>query len=104
VYAIFEDGGKQYKVSEGDRLLIELHDGVAPGQEITFDQVLLVGEGEDARVGQPFVSGARVTAAVVDQIRTPKVTGILFRRRKGLRKKYGHRQNMLHVEIKSISA
>lgn len=104
MYAIFEDGGKQYKVNEGDRLLIELHDGVAPGQEVTFEQVLMVGEGQDARIGQPFVSGAKVTAAVVDQIKTPKVTGIVFRRRKGLRKKHGHRQNMLRVEIKSISA
>lgn len=104
MYAIFEDGGKQYKVSEGDRLLIELHDGVAAGQEVAFEQVLMLGEGENARIGQPYVSGAKVTATVLDAIKTPKVTGIVFRRRKGLRKKRGHRQNMLHVQIKSISA
>ena len=62
MYAIFEDGGKQYKVSQGDNLLIELHDLPEGSADITFDKVLMVGEGESARIGTPWVAGASVTA------------------------------------------
>ena len=104
MYAIIEDGGKQYKVSEGDALLIELRD-LAEGQsEITFDKVLMLGEGENARVGTPWVDGATVTAKVVEALKTPKVVGVKFRRRKGYMKKFGHRQQMLKVAIEKINA
>lgn len=104
MYAIIEDGGKQYKISEGDALLIERRD-LAEGQtEITFDKVLMVGAGDEARIGQPHVAGATVTARVEQELKTPKVVGILFRRRKGLKKKWGHRQRMLKVRIDKIHA
>jgi large subunit ribosomal protein L21 len=104
VYAIFEDGGKQYKVSTGDKLLIELKELPEAQAEITFDKVLMVGEGADARIGTPWVPGATVTAKVLEQIKTPKVRGAKFRRRKGYTKQWGHRQSMLHVEIAAINA
>lgn len=102
MYAVFEDGGKQYKVSEGDMLLVERRDVPEGQSEIRFDRVLLVGEGEKARVGTPLVAGASVSARVVDELKTAKVTGIKFNRRKGYRKKWGHRQRMLRVEISRI--
>jgi large subunit ribosomal protein L21 len=104
VYAIFEDGGKQYKVSTGDKVLIELKDQPQEQAEITFDKVLLVGDGTDARVGTPWVEGATVTAKVLEQLKTPKVRGVKFRRRKGYVKHWGHRQGMLKVEIAAINA
>jgi large subunit ribosomal protein L21 len=103
VYAIFEDGGKQYKVSEGDALLIERRD-LAEGQaEIVFDQVLMLGEGAEARIGVPVVSGATVTAKVQTELKMPKVIGIKKYRRKGYVKKWGHRQKMLRVTITGIN-
>lgn len=103
MYAIFQDGGKQYKVSEGDQLLVELRD-LADGQsELKFEQVLMVGEGDSAKVGQPFLIGASVTATLVEAFKLPKVIGIKFARRKGHKKKFGHRQPMLRVQIAKIS-
>lgn len=103
MYAIFEDGGKQYKVSSGDTLLVELRDLPEDQKEITFDKVMMLGEGADARVGTPWVEGATVTARLVDEIKTPKVHGITFRRRKGLARRWGHRQRMLRVKIEKIT-
>lgn len=103
MYAIFEDGGRQYKVSEGDVLLIDLRDGDEQPKEIKFDKVLLVGEGASAKIGAPWVAGASVTASVAQQMKMPKVTGIKFNRRKGYKKKWGHRQPMLKVTISKIS-
>jgi large subunit ribosomal protein L21 len=103
VYAIFEDGGKQYKVTEGDKLLIELQDVAEDQNEITFDKVLMLGEGADARIGTPWVEGATVTAKLVDAIKMPKIDGVKFRRRKGSMTRWGHRQKMLQVEISAIN-
>ena len=104
MYAIVEDGGKQYKVSEGDTLLLERRDLDEGQKQITLDQVLMVGEGADAKIGAPTVAGASVTAAVVDELKTPKITGIKFKRRKGYMRKFGHRQQMLKVHIDKINA
>jgi large subunit ribosomal protein L21 len=104
VYAIFEDGGKQYKVSEGDTLLIERQDLEEGQTEITFNRVLMVGEGEQARIGTPWVEGASVTAKVTEELKTAKVVGIKLKRRKGYMKKFGHRQRMLKVAIDKITA
>ncbi|MBN2446465.1 MAG: 50S ribosomal protein L21 [Phycisphaerae bacterium] len=103
MYAIFEDGGKQYKVSQGDALLIETRELTGDQKEITFDQVLMVGEGADAKIGTPWVEGATVKAKIVRELKTPKVVGFKFRRRKGLRTKWGHRQQMIRVEISDIA-
>lgn len=102
MYAIFEDGGKQYKVSEGDVLLIERRDR-QPGQtQITFDRVLMVGAGAQVRIGAPWVEGASVTATVTQELKAPKVVGVKFRRRKGYMRKFGHRQPLLRVAIDKI--
>jgi large subunit ribosomal protein L21 len=104
VYAIFEDGGKQYKVSEGDALLIERRDLEEGQAEVVFDRVLMVGEGESARIGTPWVDGATVTARVVTETKLPKIDGVKFKRRKGYLKRWGHRQKALHVEISTINS
>jgi large subunit ribosomal protein L21 len=103
VYAIFEDGGKQYKVSEGDTLLIERRDLEEGQTEITFNKVLMVGEGKEAHIGTPWVKGASVTAKVTEELKTPKVVGVKLKRRKGYMRKFGHRQRMLKVAIDKIS-
>ncbi len=103
VYAIFEDGGKQYKVAEGDALLIELQELEEGQAEVTFDKVLMVGEGADAKIGTPWVEGASVTAKVTEELKTPKVMGVKFKRRKGYMKRFGHRQKMLKVAIEKIN-
>lgn len=103
MYAIFEDGGKQYKVSAGDALLVERRELADGAKQVTFDKVLMLGEGEKARIGAPFLNGASVTADVVEELKTPKVVGVKFSRRKGYKKKWGHRQQMLKVKIASIN-
>ncbi len=102
MYAIFEDGGKQYKVSTGDMLLIELKERPEGQTDVTFDKVLMVGEGADAHIGTPWVAGATVSAKVIEELKTDKVRGVKFARRKGLYKRWGHRQRMLKVEIGAI--
>lgn len=103
MYAIFEDGGKQYKVSEGDKLLIERRELAESQPEITFDKVLMVGVGEDATIGTPWVEGATVTAKVIEELKMPKVHGVKLRRRKASMTRWGHRQKMLKVEIGKIT-
>ncbi|MCK5768868.1 50S ribosomal protein L21 [Algiphilus sp.] len=102
MYAIIKTGGKQYRVSKGDALRVETLDA-AVGDTIDFDQVLMVGEGEDARVGAPLVDGARVTAEVLEHGRGNKVHIIKFRRRKHHMKRQGHRQNYTAVRITDIA-
>ncbi len=104
MYAIFEDGGKQYKVSQGDALLIERRDLPEGTTELTFDKVLMVGQGTEARVGTPWLGNASVQARIVTELKMPKVIGIKHARRKGYVKKFGHRQTMLRVEITGIRA
>ncbi len=104
MYAIFEDGGKQYKVSTGDRVLVELRERPDGATDLTFDKVLMVGEGPAARIGQPWVDGVTVSGKVLEEHKTPKVHGIKHRRRKGYVKRWGHRQKLLHVEITAVNA
>jgi large subunit ribosomal protein L21 len=102
VYAIIEDGGRQYKVSQGDKIYVDLRE-LPEGQEtIEFGNVLALGEGENARIGQPFVDGAKVVARVGSEVKAAKVISIHFRRRKNYRKKIGHRQRHLAVTISEI--
>ncbi|WP_294948366.1 50S ribosomal protein L21 [Sulfurivirga sp.] len=104
MYAVIKTGGKQYKVREGDVLRIESIDA-AEGDKVKFDEVLLVGEGADIKVGTPVVEGASVEATVKGHGRGKKVTIIKFRRRKNRsRLKKGHRQNYTEIEITGISA
>lgn len=101
-YAIFKTGGKQYRAKEGDRLAVEKLDAQV-GDQVTFDQVLCLGEGESAQVGAPVVAGAKVVAEVVEQFRDKKVVAFKFKKRKGFHKTKGHRRPMTRVTIKSIS-
>jgi large subunit ribosomal protein L21 len=103
MYAVIKTGGKQYRVSEGDRLRVESLD-VEAGSEISFDQVMLVGAGDSVKVGTPLVAGAVVKAVVEDHGRGDKVIIIKFRRRKHHRKQAGHRQWFTEVKITGISA
>ena len=102
MYAVIRTGGKQYRVSEGDTLRIETLDAGA-GDAIEFDQVLMVGEGPDVRIGNPLVEGGKVTARVKSHGRAKKVEIIKFRRRKHHMKRMGHRQNFTEVEITGIT-
>lgn len=104
MYAVIKTGGKQYKVREGQVLKVESL-GANEGDAVEFDQVMMVGEGADVKVGTPLVEGAKVSATVKSNGRGAKVTIIKFRRRKNRsRSKQGHRQNYTEVVIGKISA
>ena len=103
MYAVIKTGGKQYRVAEGDKLRVESLNA-AEGDSIELDSVLLVGEGDDVKIGTPMVENAKVTATVVTHGRADKVEIIKFRRRKHHRKQMGHRQNYTLLEITGISA
>lgn len=102
MYAIFEDGGRQYKVSAGDKVYVDRRDLPEGQNTIEFEQVLAVGDGAEAKIGQPFVEGAKVVAQVQGEIKGQKIDVIKFRRRKGYRRKIGHRQKHLEVTIREI--
>jgi len=102
VYAIIEDGGRQYKVSAGDKIYVDLRELTEDQDTIEFDQVLALGEGPDTRIGQPYIDGAKVVAKVDGQVKGPKVIGIRYRRRKNIHKKMGHRQKHIQVTISDI--
>ena len=101
MYAVVKTGGKQYKVAAGEKLKIEQIPADV-GAQVTLDQVLMVGEGESVRVGQPTVAGASVVATVVAQGRGEKVKIFKMRRRKHYQKHQGHRQNFTELKIDSI--
>jgi large subunit ribosomal protein L21 len=103
MYAVFVSGGKQHRVAEGDIVRLELLEAEA-GQAIEFDQVLLVSNGEDVKIGAPLVQGGKVKAEVVTHGRGDKIRIIKFRRRKHFRKQAGHRQYFTEVKITGISA
>ena len=102
MYAVIESGGKQHRVEEGEVLKLEKLD-VATGDKVDFDKVLMVGEGESATIGTPYVEGSKVTAEVLNHGRGDKVKIIKFNRRKHHRKQMGHRQWYTEVKITGIS-
>jgi large subunit ribosomal protein L21 len=103
MYAVLETGSKQYRVTAGDTLEIERL-AVEAGQSFTFDRVLLVNNEGKVSVGAPTVSGATVTADVVEHKRGIKTVAFKMKRRKGYHKKTGHRQELTVVKIKEIIA
>lgn len=103
MYAVFVSGGKQHRVEEGETLKLEKIE-VATGEAVDFDQVLLVADGDDIKIGAPVVEGAKVSAEVVSHGRGEKVTIIKFRRRKHSMKRQGHRQWYTEVKITGIKA
>lgn len=104
MYAIIEDSGQQFRVSEGEILDVDLRELPADATEVEFDRVLLISDDDDIKVGTPLVDGAKVTAVVVDPMaKGTKVYSYYWRRRKGSRRKTGHRQKYLRVKITTIS-
>ncbi len=99
MYAIFKDSGRQFKVKEGDVILIDSTE-LPEGDEIQFDRVLFV----DGKIGLPFVDGARVTGVVRGKEMGPKIYVQKFKRRKKYRRRTGHRQRYTKIEIKTIEA
>jgi large subunit ribosomal protein L21 len=101
MYAVIKTGGKQYRVVAGQSIKVESI-VAEPGSEITFEQVLAVGEGAEIRLGTPRIDGATVRATVLAHGRHPKVTIFKMRRRKHFQKHGGHRQNFTEVRIDAV--
>lgn len=102
MYAVIKSGGKQHRVEEGEVLRLEKIE-VATGETVNFEEVLMVGSGEDVKIGAPLVDGASVSAEVVNHGRADKVSIIKFRRRKHSMKRQGHRQWYTEVKITGIN-
>jgi large subunit ribosomal protein L21 len=100
-YAIIRTGGRQFRVAEGDTIDVDLLD-VEPGKTATFGDVLLFADGKDVSHGNPVVSGAKVTAEVLEQRKDKKVVAFKYRRRKGYHRTVGHRRKLTRVKIKTI--
>lgn len=103
MYAVIRTGGKQYRVSEGSVLKVEKLDAEA-GESIDLDKVLMVSDGDDVKVGQPYLTGGKVTATIKSHGRGKKVKIIKFRRRKHHMKRQGHRQSYTELEVTGINA
>ncbi len=101
MYAVIESGGKQHRVEEGEVLKLEKLE-VATGEAIEFDRVLMVGAGENVKIGAPLVEGGKVTAEVISQGRHEKIRIVKFNRRKHYRNETGHRQWFTEVKITGI--
>lgn len=102
MYAVIQTGGKQYRVSEGLKLKVEKLDATE-GDSIELDKVLMVANGDDVKIGTPYVDGGKVTATVTSHGRGKKVKIIKFRRRKHHMKRQGHRQSYTELEITNIA-
>ncbi len=103
MYAVMTTGGKQYRVEAGSELIIEQL-GAETGASITFDRVLLVGDGDAVTVGTPTVDGASVSATVLGESLGPKLIIFKFKQKATYRRKNGHRQHMIRVRIDEINA
>lgn len=103
MYAVIQTGGKQYKVGPGEELSVEKLDGNV-GDEVYFDKVLLVSEEDKVKVGRPVLENTKVIAKITKQARGPKIVIFKYKRRKGYRKKQGHRQNFTGLRVIEIKA
>ncbi len=101
-YAIIKTGGRQYRVAEGETIDVDLLE-VEAGKTATFGYVLMYADGNKLTHGDPLISGAKVTAEVVEQRKDKKVIAFKFKRRKGYHRTVGHRRKLTRVKIKSIS-
>lgn len=102
MYAVFETGGKQFRAEPGARLRVPSLKA-EPGETVTFDRVLLAGDGEDVSVGAPVVDGATVTAEVLHHGKDKKIIVFKRKRRKNYRKKQGHRQKFTEIRVDAVS-
>ena len=102
MYAVIKTGGKQYRVQQGDVIFVEKIDSQA-NDAVTFEEVLLVGDGEQTKIGAPVVAGAKVEGKVLSQVKAKKVVVYKYKAKKNERKKQGHRQPYTKVEITAIN-
>lgn len=102
MYAIICTGGKQYKAQIGDLLRVEKIEGNI-GDSVSFDKVLLFSDGENVKVGTPNVDNVAVKGKIVDQTKSKKIIVFKYKRRKGYRRKQGHRQDISMVRVESIA-
>jgi large subunit ribosomal protein L21 len=104
-YAVIEHGGKQYRVTPGDVLVVERTvPDLSVGDSLVFDRVMMVSQGKDVRFGQPLVDGAVVKSQVVAPIRGEKIIVFKKKRRKGYKRTQGHRQDYYRVRVEAIEA
>jgi large subunit ribosomal protein L21 len=105
MYAVLSSGGKQYRVEAGTTLMLERLDGEpgVAGAQVTFDRVLLIGDGEDVTIGTPTVAGASVSATVLGEAMGPKLVIFKFKQKVKYRRRTGHRQHMTRVRIDAIN-
>ncbi len=103
MYAIVEIGGQQFKIQKDQKLFVNLLDNEA-GNDLEFDRVLLLADGENIQVGTPVVEGAKVKAKVLEHVKADKVLVFKKKRRKGYQKMNGHRQPLTHIQIEEITA
>lgn len=103
MYAIVDINGKQYRVEEGRYISVDLLDQ-EPGSSIKLDQVLLLNDGSETKIGKPTIAGATVTATVRDHFKESKIIVFKMKRKKGYRRKQGHRQAYTRINIDKITA
>ena len=102
MYAVIQTGGKQYRVQQGDVIFVEKIDAQAD-EAVTFEEVLLVNDGEATKIGKPVVEGAKVEGKVLAQVKAKKIVVYKYKAKKNERKKQGHRQPYTKVEITAIN-
>jgi large subunit ribosomal protein L21 len=102
MYAVLSSGGKQYRVEAGSTLTLERLEG-EPGAKVTFDRVLLIGDGDDVTIGTPTVAGASVSGTVLGEALGPKLVIFKFKQKVKYRRRTGHRQHMTRVRIDAIN-
>ncbi len=103
MYAVIKTGGKQYRIVAGEKIKVEQIPADV-GSEIVLDQVFMLADGSDIKVGTPLVDGAKVTATIISHGRHDKIRIFKMRRRKHYQKHQGHRQNYTEIQISGISA
>jgi large subunit ribosomal protein L21 len=102
MYAIIKSGAKQYRVKKGDVIDVDLLEGEA-GQEVQFGEALLLNDGKETKVGSPTVGKSKVTGKIIGVVLGPKITSVKYKPSHNQRRKFGHRQKYLRVEITAIA-
>ena len=103
MFAVIKTGGKQYKVQKDDKLLVEKLEAKA-GDKVTLDEVLMISDGKKATLGEPLIKGAKVEAKIIEETRGPKITIFKKKRRQNYRRKKGHRQDKMMIQLTDIKA
>lgn len=101
-YAIVETGGKQYRVEEGEPVVTERLKGCRAGEEVVFDRVLLVRDGNETKIGQPYVDGAQVVGTIAEEFKGKKIRVLKYKPKKRYRRRQGHRQRCTETLIREI--